>query len=192
MNAPTAQNIIDPFYPDGYVSSEQDRARIVAQKEKYAASVGASNLKFPLRSIDRGFFQGNKTTITAIREDIKVLLMTVKGERLMHKEMGTNLPILAGQLFEQIDKTELLEKIRLEITGAVETYLPFLTLQNITMLTSEDDPNLTLNQIRISMSYIITDAGSAKKRAKAQKLADKMSLLVTAGGRGGDGSAWRR
>ena len=36
MNAPTAQNIIDPFYPDGYVSSEQDRARIVAQKEKYA------------------------------------------------------------------------------------------------------------------------------------------------------------
>ena len=192
MNAPTAQNIVDPFYPDGNVSSEQDRARIVAQKEKYAASVGAINMKFPLRSVNRGFFQGNVDTISAIREDIKVLLMTVKGERLMHKEMGTNLPILAGQLFEQIDKTELLEKIRLEITGAVETYLPFLTLQNITMLTSEDDPNLTLNQIRISMSYIITDAGSAKKRAKAQKLADKTSFLITAGGRRGSGTAWRR
>ena len=192
MNAPTAQNIVDPFYPDGYVSSEQDRARIVAQKEKYAASVGAINMKFPLRSVNRGFFQGNVDTISAIREDIKVLLMTVKGERLMHKEMGTNLPILAGQLFEQIDKTELLEKIRLEITGAVETYLPFLTLQNITMLTSEDDPNLTVNQIRISMSYIITDAGSAKKRAKAQKLADKTSFLITAGGRRGSGTAWRR
>ena len=179
MNAPTAQNIVDPFYPDGYVSSEQDRARIVAQKEKYAASVGAINLKFPLRSVDRGFFQGNKTTITAIREDIKVLLMTVKGERLMHKEMGTNLPILAGQLFEQIDKTELLEKIRLEITGAVETYLPFLTLQNITMLTSEDDPNLTLNQIRISMSYIINNMDAANARAQSQAMADKVTLTVT-------------
>ena len=192
MNAPTAQNIIDPFYPDGYVSSEQDRARIVAQKEKYAASVGAINLKFPLRSIDRGFFQGNVDTISAIREDIKVLLMTVKGERLMHKEMGTNLPILAGQLFEQIDKTEMLEVIRMEITGAVETYLPFITLQNVTMLTSEDDPNLTLNQIRISMSYIITDAKAAKTPAKAQKLADKTSFLITAGGRRGSGTAWRR
>ena len=59
---------------------------------------------FPFRGI-RGFFQGNKTTITAIREDIKVLLMTVKGERLMHKEMGTNLPILAGQLFLQPTRT---------------------------------------------------------------------------------------
>ena len=179
MNAPTAQNIVDPFYPDGYVSSEQDRARIVAQKEKYAASVGAINLKFPLRSVDRGFFQGNKTTITAIREDIKVLLMTVKGERLMHKEMGTNLPILAGQLFEQIDKTELLEKIRLEITGAVETYLPFLTLQNITMLTNEDDPDLKINQIRISMSYIINNMDAANARAQSQAMADKVTLTVT-------------
>ena len=118
--------------------------------------------------------------------------MTVKGERLMHKEMGTNLPILAGQLFEQIDKTEMLEVIRMEITGAVETYLPFITLQNVIMLTSEDDPNLTLNQIRISMSYIITDAKAAKTQAKAQKLADKTSFLVTAGGRRGSGTAWRR
>ena len=84
------------------------------------------------------------------------------------------------------------EKIKMEVTTAIEIYLPFLSIQNVSVITNEDDPNLTLNQIRISMSYIITDAGSAKKRAKAQKLADKMSLLVTAGGRGGDGSAWRR
>ena len=56
------------------------------------------NFKFPLKSANRGFFQGNKTTIGAIREDIKILLMTVKGERVMHKNMGTNIPILAGQL----------------------------------------------------------------------------------------------
>ena len=179
MNAPTAQNIIDPFYPDGYVSTDQDRARIIAQKEKYAAAVGSINLKFPLRSVNRGFFQGNDTTISAIREDIKVLLMTVKGERLMHKEMGTNIPILAGQLFEHIHKTELLEKIRMEITGAVETYLPFISLQNVTMLTSEEDPNLKINQIRISMSYIINNMSDANARGQAQAMADKVTFTVT-------------
>ena len=73
MLAPTTQNTIDPFYPDGYISSEQDRSRIVAQKEKYAASVGSINFKFPLKSANRGFFQGNQTTILAVREDIKRL-----------------------------------------------------------------------------------------------------------------------
>ena len=178
MNAPTAQNIIDPFYPDGYVSTDQDRARIIAQKEKYEARVGSINLKWPLRSVDRGFFYGNKTTINAIREDIKILLMTVKGERLMHKEMGTNIPILAGQLFEHIDKTELLERIRMEITGAVETYLPFINLQNITMLTSEDDPGIKINQVKISMSYIVNSMEAANAHLSGV-VADIVQFTVT-------------
>ena len=170
MLAPTAQNIVDPFYPDGYVSSEQDRARITAQKEKYAPSVGSINFKFPLKSANRGFFQGNQTTIHAVREDIKTLLMTAKGERVMNKNMGTDIPILAGQLFEPIRQTELLEKIRLEINNAIETYLPFISLQNIDLVTSEQDPNLTVNQVRVSMAYIIKDQ---------QAMADRMTFTVT-------------
>ena len=48
MLAPNTQDIVDPFYPDGYVSSDQDRSRIIAQKKKYAASVGSINFKFPI------------------------------------------------------------------------------------------------------------------------------------------------
>ena len=170
MLAPTTQNITDPFYPDGYVSSEQDRSRIVAQKEKYAASVGSINFKFPLKSVNRGFFQGNQTTVTAIREDIKILLITVKGERVMNKNMGTTITILAGQLFEPVRQTELLEKIRLEITNAIETYLSFISLQNIDLITSEQDPSLTVNQVRISMAYVIKDQ---------QAMADRMTFTIT-------------
>ena len=36
---------IDPFYPDGYASSDHDLAQIIAQKEKYAASVNSINFK---------------------------------------------------------------------------------------------------------------------------------------------------
>ena len=169
MLAPTPGNIIDPFYPDGYTSTDQDRARIIAQKEKYAPAAGTINFNFPLRSANRGFFMGNKTTINAIREDIKTLLMTAKGERVMHKNMGTNIPIFTGQLFEPIDKTELLESIRMEINTAIENYLPFIRLQDVKLSTSDDDPNLTVNQVRISMAYILTD----------QQTADVLTMVVT-------------
>ena len=68
---------IDPFYPDGYASSDQDRAQIIAQKEKYAASVNSINFKFPLKTQNRGFPQGNTDTLAAVRENIKTLLQLI-------------------------------------------------------------------------------------------------------------------
>ena len=59
---------------------------------------------------------------------------------------------------------------KLEITLAVETYLPFLSLQNIRVLTNEDDDNLKINQIRISMAYIIHNQ---------QSMLDQMTFTVT-------------
>ena len=72
------------------------------------------NLKFPLRSYRRGFFEMNTTTLAAIREDIKILLLTKKGERLINTDIGTNIPILAGQLFEPHDRDVLEEQIVLK------------------------------------------------------------------------------
>jgi len=161
---------VDPFYPDGYISTDQDRAQIIAQKEKYEASVQSINFKWPLKSFRRGFFEGNTNTRAAVREDVKVLLMTAKGERVMHRDMGTTLPILSGQLFEPIKKMELTEQIKLEIETQVKIYLPFLNLQSVNLFTSEDDESLKINQIRVSMSYLIRDQ---------QGLADNMSFTVT-------------
>lgn len=161
---------VDPFYPDGYISTDQDRRQMNANKEKYEASVQSINFKWPLKAFRHGFFQGNTNTRTAVREDIKILLMTIKGERVMHRDMGTTLPILGGQLFEPIKKIELIEKIKLEIETQIKVYLPFLNLQSVNLLTSEDDENLKINQIRVSMSYLIRDQ---------QGLADHMSFTVT-------------
>jgi len=161
----------DPFYPDGYVSTEQNRQQIIAQNKKYAASVGSINIKWPLKNYKQGFFQGNQDTISAVREDIKTLLMTMKGERVMHKNMGTSLPVLDGQLFEPIHKIEMIEKIRMEVQSQVEIYLPFISLQGINLFTSEDDDKLKTNQIRVSMSYLIKDT---------QAMSDTYSFTVTA------------
>ena len=64
------------------------------------------NLKFPLRAFRKGFFEMNNTTVDAVREDIKILLLTKKGERVVNPTIGTNIPILLGELFEPIKKVE--------------------------------------------------------------------------------------
>ena len=156
-NFEPADTVVDPFYPDGYISTDQDRAQILAQKEKYAARVNSINLKFPLKSYRRGFFQGNTDTISAVRENIKVLLLTHKGERVMHAELGTRIPILTGQLFEPISKEETFENIRLEIETAIQTYLPYIRILNIRMITQAEEPRLGNNKIRINMSYALSD-----------------------------------
>ena len=148
---------IDPFYPDGYASSDQDRAQIIAQKEKYAASVNSINFKFPLKTQNRGFPQGNTDTLAAVRENIKTLLLTVKGERVMHKDLGTNIPVLQGQLFEPITREETFENMRLEIETAIETYLPYIRILNIKMITRQEQPQLGDNKVVINMAYAIAD-----------------------------------
>jgi len=153
-----ADILIDPFYPDGYSSIDQNRAQIQAQKEKYAARVNSINFKFPLKSYRRGFFQGNTDTISAVRENIKILLLTRKGERVMHGEMGTNILGRAqGMLFEPTTREETFESIRLEVETAIQTYLPYIRVINIKMITQEEEPRLGNNKIRINMSYAISD-----------------------------------
>ena len=164
-----ADTLIDPFYPDGYTSTDQDRAQIIAQRRKYAATVNSINLKFPLKSYRRGFFQGNTDTISAVRENIKILLLTLKGERVMHAEMGTNIPVLQGQLFEPISRDETFENIRLEIETAIQSYLPYIRVLNIRMITQEEEPTLGNNKIRISMTYAISDQSA---------LADTINLTL--------------
>lgn len=148
---------LDPFYPDGYVSSDQDRQQIIAQKQRYAARVNSINYKFPLRSFRRGFFEGNTDTISAVRENIKTLLLTLKGERINDANMGTNIPVLQGQLFEPITREETFENIRLEIETAIARYLPYIRVTNIRMITQEEEPILGNNKIRVNMTYVITD-----------------------------------
>ena len=82
------------------------------------------NLQFPLHAYRKGFFETNNTTIEAVREDIKVLLLTRKGERIINSSIGTNLPVFAGELFENIDKGPMKLKIKNEIESALSTWMP--------------------------------------------------------------------
>ena len=115
------------------------------------------NLKFPLRAYRRGFFEMNETTTAAVRENIKTLLMTVKGERVVNPSVGTNIPTLMGQLFEQIEPGEMEAQIGAEVTTALSTWMPEVKMVGITVYTQDKLPggtSLNPNDILVRMSYV--------------------------------------
>ena len=112
------------------------------------------NLKFPLRSYRKGFFEMNNTTLDAIREDIKILLLTKKGERVVNPSIGTNIPILMGELFEPIKEQEMSSRIGAEIRTALEAWMPYVRLDNIEIFSQDTVPggtSLNPNDILVVM-----------------------------------------
>ena len=124
------------------------------------------NLKFPLRAYRKGFFEMNNTTIDAVKEDIKILLLTKKGERVVNPSIGTNIPILLGEMFEPIKKNEMESRIGAEIKDALSTWMPYVTLESIEIFTTSNPPpvgiNIRENDILVSMSYILENAGGIR------------------------------
>ena len=124
------------------------------------------NLKFPVRSFREGFFEMNNTTRDAVKEDIKILLLTKKGERVVNPSIGTNIPILLGEMFEPIKKNEMESRIGAEIKDALSTWMPYVTLESIEIFTTSNPPpvgiNIRENDILVSMSYILENAGGIR------------------------------
>jgi len=131
------------------------------------------NFQFPLRSENSGFFSQNQTTIAAIREDIKTLLLTSKGERIIHSDLGTNISIFSGELFEQINPAEMKTRLTNEIKVTLEQWMPHIKLTTLEVII-EDDPSdnigISRNDLLIKMNYTITDA---------DKFTDSIQLRIT-------------
>ena len=80
-----------------------------------------------------GFFTSTKTTIDAVKEDIKMLLLTQQGERLFQPLLGMN---IRRFLFEQITENTVIE-IENDIVSTFSRWLPFVQLNDINIDISE-------------------------------------------------------
>ena len=123
------------------------------------------NLKFPLRSYRKGFFEMNNTTIDAVKEDIKILLLTKKGERVVNPNIGTNNTYSIRWTFFPIEKKEMEARIGAEIRSALETWMPFVTMDKIEVFSAADAPhgtNINENDILVRMAYTLQNAGGIR------------------------------
>jgi phage baseplate assembly protein W len=108
------------------------------------------NIKFPLKRSNKGAFETNDTTVNAIADDLRILLLTNHGERLVHFDYGAN---LREAIFEQ--GPDLKQKLKDLIIVAVEKWMPFVNILEIIIKTSSEDTGLLQNEVNIALRFSV-------------------------------------
>ena len=103
-----------------------------------------------------GMFATTKTTVDAIKNDIRLLLMTQKGERLMQPNLGVN---IRQFLFEQITE-DITIQIENDIVDTFETWLPFVELREININKEDQDKNRLGIDIKFNIRNVPTELQS--------------------------------
>ncbi len=105
-------------------------------------------LSFPLGYSNQGFFRQTKKLNEQVKSNLRNLLLTSKGERVMQPTFGSDLQDL---LFEQITDN-LDEKIEQTITEAIEQWLPYVLINNIFVVQSDANQN----EVQVQLEFSIT------------------------------------
>ena len=104
------------------------------------------------RSLNKeGWFASTATTIEAVKNNIRNLLNTHQGERLMQPTLGLN---LRRYLFEQITEDTYIS-IQDEIFNSFKFWLPFVEIKDIELITNEMDFTVDPNTIVVKISFNI-------------------------------------
>jgi phage baseplate assembly protein W len=108
------------------------------------------------RAEDGVFFKQSFTTIEAAKSNIKNLVLTMRGERLMHPSLGTQLWRL---IMEPMSNDDLGTQIELSIRENVRTWLQYINIDEIKVVMQEEN-----NTIEISMNISLKNDPQTKER----------------------------
>ena len=106
------------------------------------------NLPFKKSEGSEGYFLSTTTTIEAVKNNVKLLLSTDKGERIFQPNLGIG---LRRFLFEPITGETTLA-IQNEIIDTFNFWLPFITIKDIKVETTSAD-GTNPNQISINVIF---------------------------------------
>ena len=109
----------------------------------------AYGITLPLSRGETGFFQQAFVSFEQAKSNLKNLLLTKKGERIMQPEFGTGLQSL---LFEQADGN-LEQKIEETITKNVSYWLPYITIKNIDIVMTDELKDK--NQVNVGLEFTV-------------------------------------
>ena len=111
-------------------------------------------IDLPFRKSDgiEGWFASTTTTIESVKNNIRNLLSTHKGERYMQPNIGLN---LRKFLFEQFTD-ELRLQIENDILDTLDFWLPFIQIKNLEVQMSSADDGIGKNTLIINVLFNIT------------------------------------
>ena len=123
--------------------------KLVKDTEKY--NDYAIGITLPIQ-IGNTAFNQSFTTIEQTKSNIKNLLLTKKYERLMQPNLGSGMQEL---LFEMNDE-DLAQKIEDTINSSIETWLPFVTIEDISV--EQTNELKDANQVNVSLKFRIDNS----------------------------------
>lgn len=95
-----------------------------------------------------GIFAVNYTTLTQAKDNLKNLILTRKGERIMNPTFGCD---IYKVLFEQMDGELIETKIESTILDAVSNWLPYLSIDEI--IFDYDNNDIDNNRINLELKF---------------------------------------
>ena len=108
----------------------------------------AYGIKLPAKLGNTGYFDQAFTTYEQAKSNLRNLLATKKGERIMQPEFGTGLHSL---LFEQLD-TNLEENLQNVITQTVSFWLPYINIEEIDVRMTDEMKDMNRAEMSITFS----------------------------------------
>jgi len=109
------------------------------------------SVKLPLRLDPGDGYALTKTYKEMIQQNLKMLVLTCPGERMMDPIFGVG---LRNYLFEPNTRA-VHGSIESNITSQIGLYMPFLEIVSIDISDSDDDPSVHRNAIHVSLNYKI-------------------------------------
>lgn len=115
------------------------------------------NIKFPLEDDKdkNNLFMLNYVTKNALISDLKLLLLTKKGQRYYMPDYGTN---LEKYIFQPEDSTTE-EEIIADLRKAVRDFMPEITITRVQFFTNAEEAykELSDNELRILINFTYSD-----------------------------------
>jgi len=99
-------------------------------------------------SDSNGIFATNYTTLTQAKDNLRNLILTKKGERLMQPDFGCDIWLV---LFEQISEGIIETQIENYIVDAVSQWLPYLNIDEI--IFDYDNNDIDNNRISLDLKF---------------------------------------
>ena len=110
------------------------------------------DLPFRKSNGPEGWFASTSYSIDAVKQNVKLLLQTRKGERLMQPNLGIDLHRF---LFEPLDDDLILE-IQNEIVETFSLWLPFVTIKDMSVGMDEDASDINGNTLFVKVDFNLT------------------------------------
>jgi phage baseplate assembly protein W len=108
-------------------------------------------MHFPLRRGPRGGFAVNDDTLDAVEDDLRMLLITNYGERVIHFDFGADL----RRVIFEFQGDELNQIIKDKIINAVSKWMPFLNVINVKVEDSTTNTTIRQNEVVVEIRFTV-------------------------------------